>query len=93
MQQARIGKQVRFADYAQQWLKLYKSGLKGTSLKDYDYILSHYLYPAFGERNLSDISTSDIQVLFNKHATIARSTINKMEMYLEQILRSAQKDG
>lgn len=84
--------QVTFHDYTERWLTLYKSGLKGTSRNDYHYILSHYLYPAFGDRLLSEITTDNIQELFNAHAALARSTIHKMEMYLEQILRSAVKD-
>lgn len=84
---------VAFEDYVNKWFVLYKSGIKETTKADYQYILHRYLLPAFGKTPIDRIATSDIQTLLNKHQDIAKSTVNKMILVLDQILKSALKDG
>ena len=84
--------QITFKEFTNQWFELYKSGLKETSKKDYRYIIGRYLFPAFGDRAISSITTSDIQKLYNEWKGLARSTINKMQLCQDQIFRYAVKD-
>lgn len=67
-------------------------GTKPTTQVDYKYILSRHLCPAFEHALVSEITTEDIQVFLNSKMEIARSTVNKIMIALDQIFRSAVKD-
>lgn len=83
---------ILFKDYVMQWFELYKTGVKATTKADYLYIIRRYLIPAFGDKHLYEVTTADIQTLFNQWKSIAKSSINKMEIVLSQVFRSALKD-
>lgn len=85
--------ETNFKEFAEEWFELYKANVKATTRKDYLYILERYLYPEFGEMNLRAITTNHIQALFNKWKTIAKSTINKMELTMYQVMSAAVSMG
>lgn len=82
---------LTFDEYAKHWFALYKSHLKATTKQSYLYVIDHYLAPAFGSMKLHEITTEHIQLLFNKWKGLAKSSIKKMDLTLQQIFSSAAK--
>ena len=82
-----------FSSYARNWMTLYKENcLKHTTLREYHSILKKHLIPAFGDMDISTITTDDIQRFMNTKADMARKSIHEMQMLLSMILESAVED-
>lgn len=83
-----------FAPYSKNWLKLYKeNSLKHTTLREYTTLLNKHILPVFGERDIRDITTDDIQRFMNDKADMSRKSIHEMVMVLGMVLESAVEDG
>ena len=83
---------TNFRDFAENWFRTYKTGLKETSQHDYRYQLDHLLYPAFQNIALQDISLNDVQEFLNCHRDTARSTLRKSLLVLKQLYTLAIKE-
>lgn len=83
-----------FAPYAKNWLSLYKENtLKHTTLREYTTLLNKHILPSFGEKDIRDITTDDIQRFMNSKADMSRKSIHEMVMVLGMVLESAVEDG
>ena len=79
-----------FSPYAKKWLALYKeSTLKHTTLREYTTLLNKHILPAFGEKEIREITTDDIQQFMNSKADMSRKSIHEMVMVLGMVLESA----
>ena len=80
-------------DYAMTWFEHYKKPtLKTKTIICYRTMFNHIL-PFFGEMQLTEITTSDIQSFFDQFRDASRSTVKHMKDVLHQIFDSAIEDG
>ena len=55
-----------FPEYAQKWFNVYgKPAVATVTALTYQRQIDKYLIPAFSEKNVEDVTTADIQALFN----------------------------
>lgn len=82
-----------FGQYALGWYELYsKPNIAKVTQETYKRQLDLYLIPAFGNMALEDITTDDVQRLFNG-MTGAKATKDKTRMVLNMILDTAVDDN
>ena len=82
-----------FADYALTWFETYsKPNIETVTATTYKRQLTCHLLPAFEGLAVEDITTDDVQRLFNG-MTGAKATKDKAKMVLNQILDAAVEDG
>lgn len=81
-----------FQDYAWNWYETYsKPNVETATATTYKRQITRYLVPAFGDLAVEDITTDDVQRLFNK-MTGAKTTKDKARVVLNQILDAAVED-
>jgi len=82
-----------FTDYALNWFEVYCKPNVGTvTATTYQRQFDRYLFPAFGDKAIEDITTDDIQRLFNG-MTGAKATKQKARQVLNMVLEDAVNDG
>ena len=82
-----------FKSYAEDWFELYsKPNIASVTGSTYRRQLTRYLIPAFGDKNIEDITTDDIQRMFNGMSG-AKTTKDKARVVLNMILDAAVDDG
>ena len=82
-----------FADYAMTWFETYsKPNIETVTATTYKRQLTLHLLPAFDGLTVEDMTTDDVQRLFNG-MTGSKATKNKARMVLNQILDAAVEDG
>lgn len=82
-----------FSDYALTWFETYsKPNIETVTATTYKRQLTCHLLPAFEGLAVEDITTDDVQRLFNGMAG-AKATKDKAKMVLNQILDAAVEDG
>ncbi len=76
------------------WFETYSKPNVGTvTATTYKRQLDLYLIPAFGDKTVEDISTDDVQLLFNEMKGRAKTTKDKVKGVLNMILDMALEDG
>ncbi len=81
-----------FQDYAWNWFETYsKPNIETATATTYKRQLTRYLIPAFDGLAVEDITTDDVQRLFNG-MTGAKATKDKARMVLNQIMDAAVED-
>lgn len=82
-----------FKVYALKWFELYsKPNIESVTQQTYKRQINRYLVPAFGAKAIEDITTDDVQALFNS-MTGAKATKDKARMVFSMILDAAVEDG
>ena len=82
-----------FADYAMTWFETYsKPNIETVTATTYRRQLTCHILPAFEGMTVEDITTDDVQRLFNG-MTGAKASKDKTKMVLNQILDAAVEDG
>ena len=82
-----------FAAYAQNWFDLYsKPNIELATATTYQRQLRLYLIPAFDGMAIEDITTDDVQKLFNG-MTGAKATKQKAKQVLNMVFETALEDG
>ena len=82
-----------FADYAMTWFETYsKPSVETATATTYKRQLTLHLLPAFDGLTVEDMTTDDVQRLFNG-MTGSKATKDKAKMVLNQILDAAVEDG
>jgi len=82
-----------FADYAMTWFETYsKPNIETVTATTYKRQLTLHLLPAFDGLTVEDITTDDVQRLFNG-MTGSKATKDKAKLVLNQILDAAVEDG
>lgn len=97
---------VRFAEFAQDWLKRIASRVKPKTLETYGNALHRHLLPRFGEMRLGAISRREVEsYLLDKTATgsrrgkkgkavpLAAATVNKTLAVIKSVLHDAIDHG
>ena len=86
------GKHI-FSEYAKNWFDTYsRPNIETATETTYQRQLKLYLLPAFGGMAVEDITTDDIQKLFNG-MTGTKATKQKVRIVLNMILEAALDDG
>lgn len=68
-----------FSAYVEEWLTVYKAqSLKPTTLRGYRSMMSAHLTAAFGNRDLADITTADVQNFLNERSHLSHKTLKLM---------------
>jgi len=81
-----------FGEYAWNWFETYsKPNIETVTATTYRRQLTHYLLPAFEGMAVEDITTDEVQRLFNSMDT-AKATKDKVKIVLNQILEAAKDD-
>jgi len=89
-------KAITFKDMAEWWFRVYKQDnnkLKPATIDDYRRMLDRVIYPAFGDKPINEITTTNIQELLNDSRSIAASTQNKLLITLRQIFNMAIQES
>ena len=82
-----------FADYAMTWFETYsKPNIETVTATTYKRQLTLHLLPAFDGLTVEDMTTDDVQRLFNGMSG-SKATKDKAKMVLNQILDAAVEDG
>lgn len=82
-----------FSDYAMTWFETYsKPNIETVTATTYKRQLTLHLLPAFSGLTVEDITTDDVQRLFNR-MNGSKATKDKAKMVLNQILDAAVEDG
>ena len=83
----------KFKTYALNWFETYsKPNVETVTANTYKRQLDKYLLPWFGERDVEELTTDDIQKMFNS-MDLAKSSKDKVKIVLNQILDAAVEDG
>ena len=81
-----------FGEYANNWFEIYsKPNISEVTAITYERQLKKYLLPSFGEKYIEDITTDDIQGMFNNIKSCKESK-EKIKTVLNQIFKSAIDD-
>lgn len=82
-----------FKEYATNWFEVYsKPNIETSTATTYKRQLERYLIPAFHGIAIEDVTSDDVQRLFNGMET-AKATKEKVKMVLNQILEAAVEDN
>jgi hypothetical protein len=84
------------AEAAAEWLRQaeFERGVKPSTLREYNSILSAHLVPAFGERPVEALTTRDIELWRSRlieQGKLSRRTINKVLTALGGVMGRAQR--
>lgn len=81
-----------FSEYAWNWFEVYsRPNIETVTATTYRQQLTRYLLPAFEGMAVEDITTDEVQRLFNG-MDIAKATKDKVKIVLNQILEAAKAD-
>jgi len=82
-----------FSAYALNWFEVYsKPNIESVTAITYQRQITRYLIPAFEGMAMEDITTDEVQRLFNGMDT-AKATKDKVKIVLNQILDAAVEDN
>lgn len=82
-----------FRNYAQNWFEVYsKPNIESVTAITYQRQITRYLIPAFEGMAIEDITTDEVQRLFNS-MNAAKATKDKVKIVLNQILDAAVEDN
>ena len=81
-------------EYGDKWYHLYHiKKVKWNTAQNTRIYLDKHIYPIIGEKHLDEITFDDIQSVFNSMDSLARSTVEKVQIVLNQIMKNAIEDG
>lgn len=81
-------------EYGDKWYRLYHvKKVKWNTAQNTRIYLDKHIYPLIGEKHLDEITFDDIQSVFNSMDNLARSTVEKVQIVLNQIMKNAIEDG
>ncbi len=82
-----------FSDYAKNWLETFsKPNIDSSTAISYERTLNRHILPALGNQYIEDITTADLQALFNSVGG-AKTSKDKVKAVLSQIFGLALEDG
>ena len=81
----------RFGDYAKKWFEVFSEpNVANVTALTYKRQLDHHINPVLGEKNIEDITSADVQQVFNRMNNDAKQeTKNKVKIVLNQIFKMA----
>ncbi|MBQ4074927.1 MAG: site-specific integrase [Clostridia bacterium] len=85
---------ITFGEYVENWLNVYKANqLKPATMATYKKHLHAHVLPAFGKRDITSITTEDIQLFLNERKHLAKKTLSSMRHFMGGIFKDAVEDG
>ena len=85
---------MTLAEYVDKWMTIYKANkLKPSTLATYRKHLRAHVLPAFGDRELSSITSEDIQLFLNERSHLAKKTLSCIRHFMGEIFKDAKEDG
>ena len=81
------------ADYAEKWLEMHSYSVRENTLRDYRYIVEHFIKAPLGHRRLNEITQDDIKLALKLASTKSESVHRKTVMLYNQIFESAVDSG
>lgn len=82
----------KFKEYAVNWFNIFcKPNVETVTYYTYERQLKKYILPSLGDKYLEDITTDDVQKMFNK-ITNGKASKNKVKTVLNQVLEAAVED-
>ena len=92
-QKPKAKSKTNFRAYTVSWMNTYKKGkLKPRTWQTYNQYLTAQLFPAFGNMNIEDITSKDVQAYLNANREQAGKSLKNYLNLLKQILNSAVED-
>ena len=89
-----IRRDVFFGEYVTNWYRIYKEPYVSASSKaNYRSILNHYLFPAFGDKQMRAITAEQMQGYLNSLAGINKTTLNYITIVLSNCFTLANAQG
>lgn len=85
-----------FKSYAEHWYQTFKKpSIRHGTAYSYENILNMHIYPFIGQMSIADITTADLQHMFNEQAKrgLAYSSLKKMRILINLVYESALEDG
>ena len=82
---------VTLKDYALEWLNR-KRRLKENTRVTYLKYLNQYIVPTLGDKNITVISVTDVQMMLDKYERLSHKTLQEMKSTLSQIFKYAVSD-
>lgn len=93
-QAARNGHSDAFGAYADNWFEVFaKPNIEAATALTYQRQINLYWKPAFGDKRLNELVSTDIQEVLNSMGNVAKDTKKKALMVLSMILDQAVEDG
>ena len=84
--------ETNFKVFVDEWMAVYKEPtLKHKTLSTYRGFLRTHIYPAFGMRNIEEITSDDVQRFLNDRKHLAKKTLKEYLALLGQIFKAAIK--
>ena len=75
-----------FKEFASDWFETYnKPNLTRSSAITNERQLEYYMYPAWGDKNIEDITSNDVQKLFNSMGDVAKATKDKLKHVMNMV--------
>ena len=89
------GEKHNFREYAQKWFEVFsKPNVESVTATTYERQLTNHIYPILGDMNLEDITSTDVQKIFNSMGDSAKQeSKNKVKTVLNQIFKMALDDN
>lgn len=86
---------ITFREFSELWLKSYAEGkVKPSTLKGYQYVIRRLLIPSFGDYNLSDITTGQLQVFVAERIkTVSGKTVCNEIVVIKEMFKHAYRWG
>lgn len=79
--------------YADKWLEMHSPGVSDRTMRDYRYIVNHFIKAPLGHRRLNEITQDDIKTALLLAADKSESVHRKAVMLYKQIFDSAVDSG
>ena len=84
----------RFETYAQRWFEVFsKPNIETVTSITYERQLRIHINPVIGNMNIEDITSADVQKVFNRMGDASKETKNKAKIVLNMIFEQALEDG
>ena len=81
-------------EYGEKWFSMYHvEKVKWNTAQNTRTYLDKHIFPILGQKRLNEITFDDIQSVFNAMSDKARSTVEKVQIVLNQIMKNALEDG
>ena len=89
-----IRRDVIFGDYVTNWYRVYKEPyISASSKANYRSTLNHYLFPAFGDRQMRAITAEQLQAYLNDLAGMGKTTLTYIMIVLTNCFTLANAQG
>lgn len=81
------------SDYAAKWLAMHEPNVQPGTMRDYRYIVTHFIQEPLGHKRMNEITQDDVKLALLCAATKSESVHRKAVMLYKQIFESAVDNG